>query len=88
MRPATIQRLRALVALACGCAAAGFAIARSSGSEPTDSATISFEDGRVVTAPILKESPDTLWLDLGFTVLEAPRASVVSIERADRKSVV
>jgi len=44
-------------------------------------AVVTFEDGRVVTAPVLKETSDTLWLDLGFTVLETPRSEIVSIER-------
>lgn len=48
-----------------------------------DTATVRFEDGRVVTAPILKETSDRIWLDMGFTVLEAPRTAVVSIERED-----
>jgi serine protease Do len=44
--------------------------------------TITFTDGRTIMAPILKESADTLWLDLGFEVVAVPRADVASILRA------
>jgi serine protease Do len=43
---------------------------------------VTLQDGRVVNAPILKESADKLWLDMGFTVLEVPRAQIESIVRA------
>jgi len=45
--------------------------------------TITFTDGRSVAAPILKESAETLWLDMGFTVLSVPRVQVASIVRAE-----
>jgi serine protease Do len=44
--------------------------------------TIRLSDGRAIMATILKETADKLWLDMGFTVLEVPRASVDAIERA------
>jgi serine protease Do len=44
--------------------------------------TITLQDGRSIVATILKETADKLWLDLGFTVLEIPRAQVESITRA------
>jgi serine protease Do len=43
---------------------------------------ITMQDGRSITAPILKETSEKLWLDLGFTVVEVPRAQVASIVRA------
>lgn len=43
---------------------------------------VTLQDGRVITAPILKETSEKLWLDLGFTVVEVPRAQVESIQRA------
>ena len=46
--------------------------------------TIRLNDGRAVIATILKETADKLWLDLGFTVLEVPRANVDTIERAEK----
>lgn len=44
--------------------------------------TINMADGRSITAPVLKETADALWLDLGFAVIEVPRARVSSIVRA------
>lgn len=52
-------------------------------SAPVDADTIRFTDGRVVSAPILKETADTLWLDMGFDVLKVPRSLIESIERAN-----
>jgi len=46
-----------------------------------DKDTLTLEDGTTLTAIILKETSDRLWLDLGFTVIEVPRAQVVSIQR-------
>lgn len=43
--------------------------------------TVTFTDGRVVSAPILKENAETVWLDLGFDVLRIPRTTIESIER-------
>ena len=45
--------------------------------------TISLEDGTTLTATILKETSERLWLDLGFTVIEVPRAQVVTIQRVE-----
>ena len=44
--------------------------------------TITFRDGRTVVAPILKETADAVWIDLGFDVMRAPRAEIESIARA------
>jgi serine protease Do len=43
---------------------------------------VTLRDGRLITAPILKETSEMLWLDLGFTVVEVPRVQVESIQRA------
>src|SRR5947207_14945051 len=43
---------------------------------------VTLQDGRVVSAPILKETAEKLWLDMGFTVLEVPRTQIESIVRA------
>lgn len=40
-------------------------------------------DGRVISAPILKETAETLWLDLGDQVVAIPRARVESVVRAE-----
>src|SRR5690606_11148551 len=44
---------------------------------------VTFVDGRVVSAPIVKETADAVWLDLGYDILKAPRTSIDTIERAD-----
>ncbi|MCW5768240.1 MAG: trypsin-like peptidase domain-containing protein [Phycisphaeraceae bacterium] len=46
--------------------------------------TLVLTDGRSITAPILKETAETLWLDLGHSVVEIPRSRVDSIVRARR----
>ncbi|MGP1308961.1 MAG: S1C family serine protease [Phycisphaerales bacterium] len=43
---------------------------------------VTFTDGRVVSAPIVKETADAVWLDLGYDVLKIPRTSIETIERA------
>lgn len=45
--------------------------------------TVTLADGTAITAAILKESAEFVWLDVGFDVIRVPRASVVSIERDD-----
>lgn len=44
--------------------------------------TLVLTDGRSITAPILKETAETIWLDLGHAVVEIPRSRVDSIVRA------
>lgn len=44
--------------------------------------TVTLHDGRVLTAPILKEDDKTIWIDLGFEVIAVPLADVASIQRA------
>ncbi len=41
-------------------------------------------DGRTIEAPILKETSDTVWLDLGHDVIATPRNRIESIERAEQ----
>src|SRR5690349_3813386 len=43
---------------------------------------VTLQDGRTVSAPILKETAEKLWLDMGFTVLEVPRSQIDAISRA------
>lgn len=52
--------------------AVGFASAARTGAGDT----FRLGDGRTITAPVLKETETTVWLDLGFTVLELPRSQV------------
>lgn len=44
--------------------------------------TVTLNDGKSIQAPILKETSETLWLDLGTQVISVPRAQVQSIVRA------
>jgi serine protease Do len=44
---------------------------------------VTLVDGRAITAPIIKETAEKLWLDLGDQVLEVPRSRIDSILRAD-----
>lgn len=43
---------------------------------------VTLQDGRSISASIIKETTEKLWLDLGFTVVEVPRTQVESIVRA------
>ncbi|TVQ33853.1 MAG: peptidase S1 [Phycisphaeraceae bacterium] len=45
--------------------------------------SITLTDGRTIAAPILKETSEALWLDLGHDVLRIPRDRIESIVRAD-----
>lgn len=48
--------------------------------------TISLKDGSTITAPILKETTETIWVDLGHEVIAVPRTRIESIERAGEES--
>ncbi len=43
---------------------------------------VTLRDGREIIAPIIKETLEKLWLDLGFTVVEVPRTAVEAVARA------
>lgn len=61
---------------------AALALALTLGAPPqTD--TVTLTDGTSVSAPILKETAETLWLDLGHDVVAIPRDRVESIQRAE-----
>lgn len=45
--------------------------------------TVTLADGTSITAAILKENADFVWLDIGFDVIRVPRANVTSIVRDD-----
>lgn len=77
----TIRRPTTLGTLAAALLCAGAALAQDD-QRPVD--RVIFTDGRVVTAPIIKETGDAIWLDLGYDILRAPRTSVERIERAQR----
>jgi serine protease Do len=44
---------------------------------------VTLVDGRVISAPILKESAESLWLDLGDQVVSIPRSRIESVVRAE-----
>ncbi len=53
-------------------------LASAHGAEPP---TITLENGNVINAPILKETREAIWVDLGASVLELSRREIASIER-------
>ncbi|MBX3357514.1 MAG: trypsin-like peptidase domain-containing protein [Phycisphaeraceae bacterium] len=62
--------------------------APSPGSESATAAppkgdTIVLTDGSTLVAPILKETADALWIDLGYEVIMVPRARITLIDRAE-----
>ena len=48
--------------------------------------TVTLLDGTSISAPILKETAETLWLDLGHEVIAVPRSQIESIDRAEREA--
>lgn len=46
--------------------------------------TITMLDGTKLVAPILKETSDSVWVDLGYQVVQVPRGRIDSIERAKK----
>ena len=44
--------------------------------------TLTLKGGRVISAPILKETDRTVWVDLGIEVVAVPRSEIETIERA------
>ena len=47
--------------------------------------TVTLADGQVIEAPILKETSEALWLDLGETVLRVDRKQISDIKRANNE---
>ncbi|MDX2114148.1 MAG: trypsin-like peptidase domain-containing protein [Planctomycetota bacterium] len=45
--------------------------------------SISLVDGKTISAPILKETSETIWVDLGDQVIAIPRVRVAGIVRAE-----
>jgi serine protease Do len=73
-------------AVAAALAAASASAATSQDPPSTESArhdVITLQDGRIINAPILKETREHVWLDLGFTVVELPRTQIETIQRAE-----
>lgn len=73
----------ALIAAAIALAASAPSPADQAEPEGVKTDTVRLHDGSQVVAPILKETSETVWLDLGFEVVAVPRARIESILRAD-----
>lgn len=73
---------RAAWSIAVACAPGAWALGGALSETPVD--RVVFTDGRVVAAPIIKETGEAVWLDLGYDVVRVPRTSVERIERAER----
>lgn len=43
--------------------------------------SIALSDGTKVVAPIIKESSEAVWVDMGFTIVEIPRTRIEGIQR-------
>lgn len=52
------------------------------GGDPRQTDRMVLVDGTEIAASILKETDETLWVDLGHTVVSVPRARIARIERA------
>jgi len=48
---------------------------------------VTMTDGRIVEAPILKETDEAVWLDLEYEVLRIPRDRIETIERTEAVAV-
>lgn len=51
-------------------------------------AMVRFTDGRTVSAPILKQTSEHVWLDLGFDVLRVPRTEIDQIDYPEEDEAV
>ncbi|MDX9910923.1 MAG: trypsin-like peptidase domain-containing protein [Phycisphaerales bacterium] len=80
--PARRPALLLAGALACLVSAA---LAPRALAEPGD-ATVRMQDGTSISARVLKENADYVWLDVGFEVLRVPRSDIQSIERDEAEA--
>ncbi len=62
-------------------------VAPCSAQEDTTPDEVKLTDGTSISAVILKETSDALWLDLGFEVLRVPRAQVEAITRGQADEI-
>jgi len=62
------------------------ALASTAGLAWAGPATVTLKDGRRITAPILKETGEALWLDLGHDVLRLPRERIEQVERDEQSA--
>lgn len=45
--------------------------------------TVKLTDGTSIVAPIIKETSEAVWVDLGYTIVEVPRTRIDSVIRKD-----
>lgn len=81
MKHRTMSRLGAVWGVAVAVAVAPAQESAPAGSPKTDEVLL--RDGTRVSAPILKETSETVWLDLGYEVLAVPRTKIESLVRAE-----
>ena len=55
-------------------------------ARPVAADIVQLTDGRTIDAPILKQTAKTVWLDLGYTVLEVPRDQIESIQETEEEA--
>ena len=65
-----------------------FAALLSCGAQLAPADTVQLKDAAAVTGKILAEKTDSLVVDVGFTVLQIPRAAVTSVLKADAAGAV
>lgn len=78
--------LAAILTLAAVLAFAAGVSAQQDDDTAPSTDTITLKDGRTVVAPILKQTSETLWLDLGHDVISIPRANIESIQHAEARA--
>jgi serine protease Do len=61
----------------CAAALIGAATLSAMGAPP---ATITLENGNVINAPVIKQTSESVWVDLGASVLEIARRDIASLE--------
>jgi len=63
-------------------------LATAAGGAPGEAQdTVRLSDGTAISARIIKENQQTLWLDLGHDIVEVPRDRVETIERGEAEDV-
>ncbi|MFI4896689.1 MAG: S1C family serine protease [Phycisphaerales bacterium JB059] len=68
---------RTLIHARCAAALVGAAALAAAGAPP---ATITLENGNVINAPVIKQTSESVWVDLGASVLEIARRDIASLE--------
>ncbi len=55
--------------------------AEAAPAKPVEGDVVKLTDGTQITAPIIKETSEAVWLDLGYTIVEVPRRKIDSVTR-------